>query len=90
MFPSVYFCGSEYMLSLGNQKGANKKETPDFLKGRVGKVIEYTGFEREEEMPGVEGLKEGWEVETRDGAGVGKVSTRCLQNSHKETCYLVK
>lgn len=25
------------MLSLGNQKGANKKETSDFLKGRGGK-----------------------------------------------------
>lgn len=78
------------MLSLGNQKGANKKETPDFLKGRVGKVTEYTGCEREEEMPGVEGLKEGREVETWDGAGVGKGSTRCLQNSHKETCYLLQ
>lgn len=53
----------------------------------MGKVIEYIGYERE----GVEGLKRGgWEVETWDGAGVGKGWTRYLQNFHKETCYFVK
>lgn len=37
-------------------------------------VTEYIGHEIEEEIPGVEGLMQAWEVETQDGQGSGRVS----------------